>query len=187
MRTELTVNNPRDFGFGKALHNLAALRQVACAANRRLLHVQQLSHDPTLGDDEFRTLTTPQVIRGQRVSGLRFGDTTVLAVLTALMMFRHLPQGFTNSTLRQHVARLLTRSASDLKPGLMTYHLRRLRLRGLITRIPQTHRYQVTDEGHRAARFYITSLSRLIRPAANTLDNPQLLQKLNQLFASSKT
>lgn len=187
LRTELTVNNPRDFGFGKALKNLAGLRQVAFAANRRLLHVQQLSHDPTLGDDEFRTLTTPQVIAGQRVSGLRFGDTTVLAVLTALMMFRHLPQGFTNSTLRHNVARLLTRSAQDLKPGLMTYHLRRLRLRGLIARIPQTHRYQVTDEGHRAALFYVTSLSRVIRPAAAQLDNPQLVRRIEQIFTSTKT
>jgi hypothetical protein len=187
LRTELTVNTPRDFGFGKALHNLAALRQVAFAANRRLLHVQQLSHDPTLGDDEFRTLTTPQVIDGQRVSGLRFGDTTVLAVLTALMMFRNLPQGFTNSQLRHTTARLLTRSAPDLKPGLMTYHLRRLRLRGLITRLPRTHRYQVTDHGHRATRFYITSLSRVIRPTANDLDNPQLLNRFAKAIAPTKT
>jgi len=93
LRTELTVNTPRDFGFGKALTNLAGLRQVAFAANRRLLHAQQLNHDPTLGDDEFRTLTTPQVIAGQCVSGLRFGDTTVLAVLTALIMFRYTSRG----------------------------------------------------------------------------------------------
>ena len=73
------------------------------------------------------------MIDGQRVSGLRCGDTTVLAVLTALAVltvlavFRHLPQGFTNSQLRHTAARLRTRSAPDLKPGLMTYHLRRLR------------------------------------------------------------
>lgn len=178
LRTELTVNNTRDFGIGKALKNLAVLRQVAFAANRRLLHVQQLSHDPTLGEDEFRTLTTPQVIDGQRVSGLKFGDPTVLAVLTALLMFRHLPQGFTNSTLRQLLAHLLARPAQDLKPGLMTYHLRRLRLRGLITRTPKTHRYELTDTGHRAALFYITSLSKVIRPVASELDDTQTLRNL---------
>ena len=178
-----SVNNTRDFGFGKALKNLAALRQVAFAANRRQLHVQQLSHDPTLGDDEFRTLTTPQLIDGQRVSGLKFGDPTVLAVLTAVLMFRHLPQGFTNSTLRQ----LLARPAQDLKPGLMTYHLRRLRLRGLITRIPKTHRYELTDTGHRAALFYITSLSRVIRPTAAELDDPQSLRNFFRRITQSLT
>lgn len=140
-----------------------------------------------MGDDEFRTLTTPQVIDGQRVSGLRFGDTTVLAVLTALMMFRDLPQGFTNSQLRHTTARLLTCSAQDLKPGLLTYHLRRLRRRGLITRIPRTHRYEVTDDGHRAALFDTTSLARVIRPTATDLDNPKLLAKLAKALAPTKT
>ena len=79
------------------------------AAKRHLWHVQQLSHDSTLDDDEFRTLTMPQVLQGQRACGLRFGDTAVLAVFTTLMMFRHLLQVFANSTLRHNVVRLLTR------------------------------------------------------------------------------
>ena len=187
LRTELTVNTPRDFGFGKALKNLAGLRQVAFAANRRLLHVQQLSHDPTLGDDEFNTLTTPQMIQGQRVSALRFGDTNVLAVFTALLMFRHIPQGFTNSNLRECVARLLTRSAEDLKPGLRTYHLRRLRLRGLISRIPKTHRYELTDTGHAAAIFYVTSLSRIIRPNISNINENNFHRRLTRALDSLKT
>ena len=32
-----------------------------------------------------------------------------------------------------------------MTPGRMTYHLRRLRLDGLIERIPHTNRYTVTD------------------------------------------
>jgi hypothetical protein len=31
----------------------------------------------------------------------------------------------------------------------MTYHLRRLRLHGLIERLPKSHRYRVTDQGWR--------------------------------------
>jgi hypothetical protein len=164
LRTELTVNNTRDFRIGKALHNLPQLRELAFTANRRVLHVQQLSHDPTLGDDEFRTLTTPQVVDGQRISALPFGDETVLAVLSVLLMFRHLPQGFTNSELRCDVARLLARQAHDLKPGQMTYHLRRLRLRRLICRIPGSHRSLVTEAGLHTAQFYVCTLSRVIRP-----------------------
>jgi len=184
LRTELTVNHPRDFGIGKALDNLPQLRHMAFAANRRLLHVQQLSHDPTLGDNAFRTLTTPQVIDGQRVSGLKFGDETVLAVLTALLMFRHHVQGFTNSDLRQTLAHLLARPAHDLKPGQLTYQLRRLRLRGLIRRLPNTHRYDVTTPGLRTALFYVLSHVRVIRPNATQFADPQanepLLHRITQ-------
>ena len=65
------------------------------------------------------------------------------------MIFRLLPDGFTNRDLRAHL-----RPAAGLRPehitaGQMTYDLRRLRAHGLIERIPHTHRYQVTDTGFR--------------------------------------
>lgn len=43
LRTELTVNDTRDFEIGRGLTNLAALRQVGFQATRRLLDVQRLS------------------------------------------------------------------------------------------------------------------------------------------------
>jgi hypothetical protein len=46
----------------------------------------------------------------------------------------------------------------------MTYDLRRLRLHGLITRIPTTHRYRLTNVGLRAALFSTRAYARLIRP-----------------------
>lgn len=104
LRTETTVNNTKDFRIGRLIENLPALREVGFSANRRLLHVQRLDHDPTVGQDEFDELTQPRVIDGQRVSGLKFADPVVLAVLTALLLFRLLPQGFSNRDLRDHVA-----------------------------------------------------------------------------------
>ena len=47
IRTETTINDARDFGIGKRLTNLPALRQIGFTANRRLLAgFQTLSHDP---------------------------------------------------------------------------------------------------------------------------------------------
>jgi predicted MarR family transcription regulator len=49
-------------------------------------------------------------------------------------------------------------------PGRMTYDLRRLRLHGLIERIPQSHHYRVTDLGRRIALFFTKVHSRILRP-----------------------
>jgi predicted MarR family transcription regulator len=49
--------------------------------------------------------------------------------------------------------------------GRMTYDLRRLRLHGLIERIPATHRYQVTDLGFRTACLVTRAYTRVLRPA----------------------
>src|SRR4029450_10415900 len=94
----------------------------------------------------------PVEVHGQRASGLRFADVAVQALLSALLVFRLLPRGFSNRDLRDHWAPLLGKAPAELTPGQMTYHLRRLRLHGIIERIPAAHRYRVTRRGGRAGR-----------------------------------
>jgi hypothetical protein len=164
LRTETTINDPRDFRLGKRLKNLPALRQVGFAANRRLLDVQRISQDCALGEDAFRRVNEPVEVNGQRASALRFADAAVQALLSALLVFRLLPRGFSNRDLRDHWAPLLGEAPAALPPGRMTYHLRRLRLHGLIERVPKTHRYRVTDSGWRTALFCTRVYSRVLRP-----------------------
>ena len=189
LRTETTINNTRDFDIGRSLKNLPALRAMAFAANRRLLDVQQVKHDPLIGQQAFEEMTRPLEIQGQRTSGLRFGDPLVLAVVTALLMFRLLPRGFGNRELRGKIALLLVRPADQFTPGQMSYQLRRLRLRGLIERLPHTQRYQLTAKGLGAAVFYLCSHSRTFRPLAAELSRRNGLQEkaLRQLDALLET
>lgn len=164
LRTEATINDTRDFAIGKRLHNLPAWREVGFQANRRLLHVQTISQDGAVGEDAFRQLHEPVVVHGQRASALPFADQAVQAVFAALLVLRLLPRGFSHRELRDHWAPLVGRTAQSITPGQMSYHLRRLRLRGLIERLPKTHRYRVTDRGWRSALFYTRPYSRLLRP-----------------------
>jgi len=78
---------------------------------------------------------------GTRIPGLRFGDIRVHALLQALLIHRLLPNGFTNRDLRSLIAPLLGTTIEDITAGKMTYDLRRLRMHGLIARIPHTRRY----------------------------------------------
>ena len=165
LRTETTINDTHDFGLGRLLHNLPALRRIGFAANRRLLQIEQLSHDCALGEDAFQDLQRPRQIDGQRTPAMRFGDANTQALLNALLMFVFVARGFTNKDLRQAFAVLLGRRADDITPGRMSYELRRLRLHGLIRRVPKTHRYQLTDDGLRTALFYTRLYARLLRPA----------------------
>jgi hypothetical protein len=172
LRTETTINDTRDFGIGKRLENLPALREVGFRANRRLLDVQRTSSDCHIGEDAFNRICGP-VHRGtQRAPALRFGDPRVMALLSVLVVFRLLPAGFSNRDLREHLAPLLGLPAGTMTAGRMTYDLRRLRLHGLIERIPQTHRYQVTDFGLRAAFFFTRTHNRLLRPGLATALDP---------------
>jgi len=164
LRTETTINDSRDFGIGKRLVNLPALREVGFTANRRLLAVQRLSHDPTIGADAIDALTNPtHTDTGVRIPALPFDSRRTQALLAALVIFRLLPDGFRNRDLRAHLAPLLGIPAETMTAGQLSYDLRRLRHHGLVQRIDGTHRYTVTDHGLHLALFLTRAHSRLIR------------------------
>ena len=169
LRTETTINNTHDFGVGRSLTNLPALRAIGFNANRRLLEVETLSQDCTLAEGLFDQVTHPQICNDQRVAGLRFDDARVLALLQVLCLFLGLPEGFRNASMRDWMAQALAVPVDAYSPGRMTYDLRRLRLHGLIERIPHSHRYEVTDLGIRVALFFTKVHSRILRPGLSQL------------------
>src|SRR5580692_11716092 len=104
LRTETTINNAYDFGVGRRLCNLPALRQIGFGANRRILELEKLTHDCSLGQQSFQQLQQPADVEGQRVSALRFGDPRVQALFAVLVIFSLQPQGFRNRELRPLLA-----------------------------------------------------------------------------------
>ena len=84
LRTETTLNQPRDFGIGKELTNLAALAEVGYSANRRLLDAECISHDPADGAAALEAITSPVISTTcTRIPGMRFPDPRVQALLGA--------------------------------------------------------------------------------------------------------
>ena len=164
LRTETTINDTRDFGVGKSLRNLPALRQIGFQANRRLLDVQKITQDCAQGEAELRQVTEPVQVEDQRAAGLRFGQQRVQALLTAILCFALQVCGFTSRELRQRLAPLLGLGLDQLTQGRMTYELRRLRLHGLIERIPKSHRYRLTRRGIGTALFFTRTYARVLRP-----------------------
>ena len=167
LRTETTINDTYDFEIGRALRNLPALRAIGFAANRRLLRVEYLSHDCLIGDDHLDALTHPVVVETQRAAALHLGDRRVLALMQTLCLFVLHPAGFRHRDIRSSVAQLLGRPLDRYTASQMTYDLRRLRLHGLIERVPATHRYRITDSGARLAVLYLRIYARGFRPAAS--------------------
>jgi hypothetical protein len=168
LRTETTVNDTRDFGIGRLVtdHNWDALLAVARQTNERLLAAQldacQCAPDATT----LQHIVLPSTHDGQPAPGLRFGDPRVMALLACLCTYTHLIDGFTNRTLRTLIAERLP----DYNARRMTYDLRRLRRKGLIRRIPRSHRYELTTAGRRLAVFFTKTYTRIVNPSLAELD-----------------
>jgi hypothetical protein len=139
-RTETTSNNPKDFSINKGVDNLPHRRDLGHQVNRKLLEVARVSHQCVLTHDALDRLQRPTV--------------------------DHLPRGFRNRDLRPQVEALL---GQPYTAAQLTDDLRRLRLKGLIHRIPKSHRSTATTHGLKVAFFYSKLYLRILRPQWNAL------------------
>ncbi|MFN0026402.1 MAG: hypothetical protein ACKV2O_04335 [Acidimicrobiales bacterium] len=151
LRIETVVNSPTDLGVQRRLHNLPELIEKARAANRRLLECERAGQGCAIETALWERISQPSLQEGQRTGALRFGDPRAMALTGALVTTLVSVVGFTNKTLRGLVAQLLGGAYTQQQ---MTYDLRRLRLLGLIQRLPKSNTYVLTPDGQRAAITY---------------------------------
>ena len=185
LRTETTINDTWDFDIGKRLVNLPALREIGFSANRRLLGVQRLDHDPILGTQHLHHVTDPVLTAtGTRISGLRLGQPRSQALLSALLTFRTQLAGFTNRDFRQLTGQLRGLDPTSVTTGQATYDLRRLKAHGLIERVPHSHRYRVTDTGLRTTMLLTRIQERLLPTALADQAAPHSSSRLRTAAAA---
>jgi hypothetical protein len=161
LRIETVINNPTDLDLRRRLAHLPEIIDKARQVNHRLLMIERAGQSCAIGSALFERLHLPYHHEGHRTGALRFGDTRAMALAGALAHQLHTVAGFTNKTLRALVAQHLGQPYSQSR---MSYDLRRLRLHGLIRRLPHKNTYILTPDGIRVAVFYTKLQNRLLRP-----------------------
>ncbi len=177
LRIETVINDACDIGVLRRLEHFTELTAKAHDINRRLLQTMRAGQGCVLASPAIERIAQPTLTEdGRRAPALRFGDPRVMALAGALSLTLFGTCGVTNKSLRALTARL---PGTRYTASQMTYDLRRLRLNGLIHRIPRTHTYALTPEGQRVAIFYTKLYHRLLRPlaAADQLQAPPALRQ----------
>jgi len=161
LRIETVINKAWDLTIRSRIEHLPELVDKARQVNHRVLMIERAGQGCAIGSALFERIHQPYAREGQRTGALRFGDSRAMALAGALCLIVHAVTGFTNKSLRGQVVGLL---GTDYTRTQMTYDLRRLRLHGLIERIPHTNTYVTTPEGIRVAVFYTKLHRRLLDP-----------------------
>jgi hypothetical protein len=162
LRIETVINSPTDLGCLRRLTNLDELQTKARAINTRVLDAERVGQGAVLASPAFARVAQPTVeSAGRRAPALRFGDPRVQALAGALCATLFAATGFTHKSLRACVAGLL---GVDYSSAQMSYDLRRLRLKGLIERVPGANTYHLTPDGLRIAIFYTKIHDRMLAP-----------------------
>jgi hypothetical protein len=176
LRIETVINRPDDLDVKRRLQHLPELIDKARAINQRLLMIEQAGQSCAIGSALFERIHQPYNQEGQRTGALRFGDIRATALAGALCTVLGAVTGFTNKSLRPLVAGHLDQPYNQNK---MSYDLRRLRLHGLIQRIPRKNTYVLTPDGIRVAVFYTKLRNRLLRPLLDA-DQPPAKTEIRQ-------
>lgn len=176
LRIETVINNPTDLGCLRRLEHLEELSAKGRDINNRLVDHERVGQGCVLASPAFERVAQPSLVDGQRAPALRFGDPRVMALVGALLIALNTVTGFTNRSLRAQVSQLL---GVEYSRAQASYDLRRLRLKGLIVRLPHSNTYQLTPDGIRVAVFYSKVHDRLLRPllAANAPPAPLELRQ----------
>jgi hypothetical protein len=180
LRIEAVINKPKDLDVAARLHNLPELIDKARQVNQRLLMIEKAGQSCAIGSALFERIHQPHNNGGQRTGALRFGDQRAIALAGALCQVLNAVTGFTNKSLRGLVAGLL---GQDYSTNKMSYDLRRLRLHGLIQRLPHSNTYVLTPQGIRVAVFYTKLQNRLLRPLLDA-DKPPAKIEIRRALAT---
>ena len=163
LRIETVINSPDDLRCHRRLAHLDELQARARAINRRLLDTERVGQGCVLASPAFERIARPTLTEdGRRAPALRFGDPRVQALTGALCTTMLAVTGITNKSLRALMTALL--DGIDYTTNQASYDLARLRLNGLIDRVPGKNRYRLTSDGLRFAIFYTKIHDRLLRP-----------------------
>jgi hypothetical protein len=170
LRTELCVNNPRDFRVPKSLVHLGRLDTIAQHALTRFLKAQAVAWSTALDRSTLERMSSPSLRGGMRVAALRFGAPRTMRVLEALGCAGLSFHAFSNAELRGVLAERLGAPAEEATAGRIGYELRKLRGHGLVRKAVGRNRYTLTDPGYRVSLGFTKIHQRLLSPALDTFD-----------------
>jgi len=167
LRLELVSNNVRDFRLKKSLAHWEAMRARFREITDRFAAVQAQNLNVHGQFDVLARLAQP-VIQGQtKVSGIKLEQKRILRLLEVLLQGAggHL-KVWTTARLRNTVLDQCSLKQKDYTLNQIRYDLRKLRLHGLIQRVPHSQAYRFTQKGYKLALLLIQLRRRIYGPVA---------------------
>ena len=175
LRTEASTNNVTDYGVGKAIDNLPALRTTLSAINDNYLNVQQDILETFVDRGQLRSLAQPTILAsGKRIPGLKLDNPRQLALMHALVRFSHVAaaNSFTTTELYPRVRDTLGVAANRYSLASLRYDLSKLRAKGLVEKLPHSRRYRLLPEGYSICLVFLKLFERVYAPLTAGLLSP---------------
>jgi hypothetical protein len=166
LRIETVINNPGEFRvrrlrtragrremvwcpMNKGVINLYRYREVALASNRRYLDALAVVDDPAPAYRQVKELTEPVVVSGRIHAGFNPASPGDVRLFRAVLSGENLLHGFRNADIRAALYGPTEDAAGRRRQSHAVGRLlKRLHVRGLLAKVPHSHRWHVSQKGH---------------------------------------
>ena len=175
LRTEPATNNVNDYGVKKAVENLPKLRERQESITDNYLNVQQDILETFVDRGQFKALAATTILPGgKRIPGLKLDHPRQLALMHALVRFAHVAAGNSFRTCELHAptAEALGYTLSQYRLSSLRYDLSKLRAKGLVEKIPHSHRYRLLPQGYSICLVFLKLFERIYAPLTAGLLRP---------------
>lgn len=188
LRVEAIAHNVKALKQGKVLAQLPALVAELQAMAVRFLDVLRAAHPAILDATAVDDLTRPSQVGTARVAGIDLRSPRMRAVLHALLALGPSPTGFGIRDLAQTVRAQTGWDDTQYTPRHAAYDYKKLRSKGIITRIGRTRRYQINPGPYATACAALLLHEQIFTPVVSgikhhlTHANPAAQHPLDQQY-----
>jgi hypothetical protein len=180
LRLELVCNNLKDFGLKKTLPHWQALRERFQDITDRFAQTQA-RHLNVHGQFDVLARLAKPILQGKtKVAGIKLENTRLMRLLELLMQgagghFRK----WTTAQIHQAILDAYNLQPKDYTLTQLRYDVRKLRLHGLLERLPKSYAYRFTPKGTKLSILLVQLRKRIYGPLGfglfRTRPNPQYM------------
>jgi hypothetical protein len=173
LRFEAIVHNTRDLGCGRVVARFPIIVLRLHDMLERFLTTLDCVDVAFISDDTLDQLPLPSVLGRTHVGGVDLNKPRIRTVLAAVLALAPSATGFSISDLTAKVNSMTTPTGRAYTPRQAAYDLKKLRAKGLITKIGRSRRYTVQPHALRAIAAVLILRDQVLMPLLAGLRTPR--------------
>ena len=173
LRFEAIVHNTRDLGCGRVVARFPTIVVRLRDMLERFLTTLDCVDVAFIRDDTLDQLPLPSVLGKARVGGVDLDRPRIRTVLAAVLALAASPTGFSVSELTAKITNTTADSDRAYTRRQTAYDLKKLRAKGLITKMGRSRRYSVQPHALRAVAAALILRDQVIMPLLVSIRSPR--------------
>jgi hypothetical protein len=164
LRIEVILHNSREYRWGRSLPCFPDIVLRLRSILERFLNAVGCMNACFVSDETLEKLPQPGQVGQTRVGGIDLNKPRMLRTAEAVLALSASPVGFTASDLVRQVHSMSGQQESQYGPRRAAYDIKKLRAKGMVTKIGKSRRYESAPEGLRSLTALLVLRDKIIRP-----------------------